>query len=61
MPGGGAGLEIFTGRTTVTIHAESQDLLDSTVRALRTVHQKRPVPLPPPVPGSLTRDLPCQG
>lgn len=61
FPGGGAGLEIFTGRTTVTFHAESQDLLDAATRALRTVHQKRPGPLPPPVPGSLKGELACQG
>jgi hypothetical protein len=61
-PGGGAGLEIFTGRTTITLHAESQGLLDAATRALRTVHQKQPSSsLPPPVPGSLKGELPCQG
>lgn len=55
-----AALEIFTGRTTVTIGADSQALLDSAVQALREVHQKRPSPLPPPVPGSLRGELPCQ-
>lgn len=60
-PGGGAALEIFTGRTTVTMYAESQEVLDLAVRALRNVRQKHPSPLPPPVPGSLTGDLPCQG
>lgn len=54
-------LEIFTGRTTVTIGAESQAVLDSAVQALREVHQKKPSRLlPPPVPGSLSGELPCQ-
>jgi hypothetical protein len=54
-------LEIFTGRTTVTIGAESQAILDSAVQALREVHQKKPSRLlPPPVPGSLSGELPCQ-
>jgi hypothetical protein len=53
-------LEIFTGRTTVTIGAESQAVLDSAVQALREVHQERPSRLPPPVPGSLSGELPCQ-
>lgn len=61
MPGGGASLEIFTGQVTVTMHAESQNLLDKAVQALRTVHQKQPTPLPPPAPGSLEGKLPCQG
>lgn len=60
MPGGGASLEIFTGRTTVTIHAESQAVLQAAVRALRDVRQKRPSRLPPPAPGSLQGRLPCQ-
>lgn len=58
--GAGAGLEIFTGRTTVTIGAEGRRVLNAAVRALRTVHQKRPTTLPPPVPGSLRGDLTCQ-
>lgn len=53
-------LEIFTGRTTVKIGANSQALLDSAVQALREVHQERPSRLPPPVPGSLSGELPCQ-
>jgi len=62
MRGSGAAVEIFTGRTTVTIGAENQAVFNSAVRALREVNQKRPSPLlPPPVPGSLTGDLPCQG
>lgn len=60
MRGSGAGLEIFTGRTTVTIGAESQAVLNSAVRALREVHQKIPSRLPPPVPGSLGGRLACQ-
>jgi hypothetical protein len=50
MPGGGASLEIFTGRTTVSIHAESEDVLDAAVQALRNVRQKHPSSLPPPNP-----------
>lgn len=61
FPGGGAALEIFTGRTTVTFHAESQKVLNAAVQALRDVRQKHPSPLPPPMPGSLNGDLPCQG
>jgi len=62
MRGGGAGLEIFTGRTTVTIGAESKRVLDAAVQALRDVHQEKPSSrLPPPVPGSLSGKLPCQG
>lgn len=54
-------LEIFTGRTTVTIGADNKHLLDSAVQALREVHEKKPSrPLPPPVPGSLRGELPCQ-
>jgi len=61
MRGTGGALEIFTGRTTVTIGAESQAVLDSAVQALREVHQKKPSRLlPPPVPGSLSGELPCQ-
>jgi hypothetical protein len=61
MRGSGAGLEVFTGRTTVTIGAESKRVLDSTVRALREVHKKKPSRLlPPPVPGSLSGELACQ-
>lgn len=57
----GPALEIFTGRTTVTIGADSQALLDSTVQALREVHQRKPSRLlPPPAPGSLSGELPCQ-
>jgi hypothetical protein len=61
MRGTGAALEIFTGRTTVTIGAENQHVLDSTVQVLREVHQEKPSGvLPPPVPGSLRGELPCQ-
>lgn len=58
--GGPAVLEIFTGRTTVTVSAENQDVLDSAAQALRGVRQRHPTSLPPPVPGSLTGKLPCQ-
>jgi hypothetical protein len=61
MRGTGGALEIFTGRTTVTIGAESQAVLDSAVQALREMHQKKPSRLlAPPVPGSLNGKLPCQ-
>lgn len=53
-------LEIFTGRTTVTISGEDAEVIDAAARALRTVHQSRPSRLPPPVPGSLDGELPCQ-
>lgn len=59
-PGGGAALEIFTGRTTVTIHAENRHVLDSAARALRDVRSNRPSALAPPAPGSLSGELPCQ-
>lgn len=58
--GGGAAWEIFTGRTTVTISATDRDILHSAARALRLVHREHPSPLPPPVPGSLEGELPCQ-
>jgi hypothetical protein len=62
FPGGGAAIEIFTGRTTVTMHAENQHVLQAAVQALRTVHRERPsASLPAPVPGSLEGKLPCQG
>lgn len=58
---GGAALEIFTGRTTVTVDAENEDVLDSALQALRDVRRDHPSPsLPPPVPGSLEGELPCQ-
>ncbi len=51
MRGSGAGLEIFTGRTTVTIGAENQSVLNSAVQALRNVREKHPPSsLPPPAP-----------
>ena len=54
-------LEIFTGRTTVTIGADTKHVLDSAVQALREVNKKKPSRLlPPPVPGSLRGELPCQ-
>jgi hypothetical protein len=54
-------LEIFTGRVTVVIYAQEKKIAFATARALRTVHQTKPAALPPPVPGSLTGNLPCQG
>lgn len=58
---GPAVLEIYTGRTTVTVSAENREVLDSAAQALRGVHQRHPTSLPPPVPGSLRGELPCQG
>jgi hypothetical protein len=60
MQGSEAALEIFTGRTTVTISATERQILDAAAQSLRNVRQEEPSPLPPPVPGSLTGDLPCQ-
>ncbi len=51
-------LEIFTGRTTVRVSIEP---LMAVARRLRAVGQTRPTRLPPPVPGSLRGELPCQG
>jgi hypothetical protein len=53
-------LELFTGRTTVTISGEGAKAIDAAARALRTIHESHPSPLPPPVPGSLEGNLPCQ-
>ncbi len=53
-------LEIFTGRVTAVIFAESKKLSFAAARALMTVRQATPAPLPPPIPGSLTGKLPCQ-
>jgi hypothetical protein len=55
-------VEIFTGRTTITIGGGSEPkMLKTALRQLREVHQEEPTRLPPPVPGSLTGKLPCQG
>jgi hypothetical protein len=53
-------LEIFTGRVTAVIFAESKKLSFAAARALRTVRQGHPAPLPAPVLGSLTGELACQ-
>jgi hypothetical protein len=53
-------LEIFTGRVTVVVFAETKQIAFAAGRALRTVRQARPTQLPPPVPGSLAGKLPCQ-
>ena len=45
--GGGAILEIYTGRTTVTISSEERNILNAAARALRNVRQEHPSPLPP--------------
>jgi hypothetical protein len=57
---GPAVLEIYTGHTTVTVSAENRDVLNSAAKALRDVRQRHPTSLPPPVPGSLRGELPCQ-
>lgn len=55
-------VEIFTGRTTITIGGGSDPkLLETALRQLREVHQAEPSRLPPPAPGSLSGKLPCQG
>lgn len=55
-------VEIFTGRTTITIGGGSDPkMLRAALRQLRDVHQAKPSRLPPPAPGSLSGKLPCQG
>jgi hypothetical protein len=54
-------VEIFTGRTTITIGGGSDPkLLEAALRQLREVHQPEPSRLPPPAPGSLSGRRPCQ-
>lgn len=52
-------VEIFTGRTTITIGGDPK-MLKAALRQLRGVHQSKPSRLPPPAPGSLSGKLPCQ-
>jgi hypothetical protein len=54
-------IEIFTGRTTITIGGGDSKMLKPALRQLREVHQAEPSRLPPPAPGSLSGALPCQG
>jgi hypothetical protein len=54
-------LEIFTGATTVKLGGDDPQVIEAAARALRTVRQGRPKRLPPPLPGSLKGELPCQG
>ena len=55
-------VEIFTGRTTITIGGgPDPKMLKTALRQLREVHQEEPTRLPPPAPGSLSGRLPCQG
>ncbi len=55
-------VEIFTGRTTISIGgAGFPKMLKAALRRLREVHQAKPTRLPPPAPGSLAGKLPCQG
>ena len=63
--GGGAPeigpLEIFTGRTTVVIGVNERSTAKSAARQLRDVKATgRSSHLPPPAPGSLRGELPCQ-
>jgi hypothetical protein len=54
-------IEIFTGRTTITIGSgPDPKMLKTALRQLREVHQAKPSRLPPPAPGSLSGKLPCQ-
>jgi hypothetical protein len=56
----GNSMEIFTGRTTVTIGGDPE-VVKAAARALRLVDSGQPpASLPPPVPGSLAGKLPCQ-
>ncbi len=54
-------VEIFTGRTTITIGGGDLKMHKAALRQLREVHQAKPSRLPPPVPRSLSGKLPCQG
>lgn len=54
-------VEIFTGRTTITIGGGDPKMLGTALRQLREVHQAKPSRLPPPVPASISGKLPCQG
>lgn len=54
-------VEIFTGRTTITIGGgPDPKMLKAALRQLREIHQAEPSRLPPPAPGSLSGKLPCQ-
>jgi hypothetical protein len=52
-------VEIFTGRTTITIGGDPK-MFKAALRQLRDVRQSTPSRLPPPAPGSLSGKLPCQ-
>jgi hypothetical protein len=54
-------IEIFTGRTTITIGGgPDPKMLKTALQQLREVHQAEPSRLAPPAPGSLSGKLPCQ-
>jgi hypothetical protein len=54
-------LEVYSGRTTAVIHAESRQQARELANALRPVSSSGPVErLQAPVPGSLDGGLPCQ-
>lgn len=54
-------LEVYTGRTTVVIFARSRSIAWSAARLLRNIKSSHASSFPPPVPGSLWGELPCQG
>ena len=55
-------LDVYTGRTTITIYGSDRDLSLRVASALRRVSDDAEMKrLPPPVKGSLRGRLPCQG
>ena len=57
LPAGG-GLDIYTGRTTVVIFGEDGRAISAALR--RVADDVAPETLPPPAPGALEGELPCQ-
>ncbi len=54
-------MEIFTGRTTIIVFGNEKPLVKTAARGLREVHEVQAASrLPPPAPGSLKEELPCQ-
>ena len=56
----GRGFEVFTGHTTVVIYGTRGRFVKSAARQMRDVRQVDRPSLPPPAPGTLWGDLPCQ-